>query len=122
MNHLYCLGAAFLLSVSACPAQTTPADSAANAANLLGIEQKLLDGIGTGDTLLWNQYLAPDFLIVNEDGSRGNKMSYLNELKPLPAGVSGHINITNPHFHFAGTMAVLNYVADEYENYFGNAL
>ena len=103
-------------------AQSPAPDSLANAAGLLRIEQKLLDGIATGDTALWKQYLAPAFMIVNEDGSRSDRAVFLHDLKPLPQNTSGHINIVNPHFNFTGNIAVLNYVADEYEQYFGQSL
>ncbi len=122
MKRVYPLICALLLSAPCCFAQPMATDSAVNAMELLRIEQKLLDGIATGDSLLWNQYLSPGFMIVTEDGTRNDRAAYLHDLKPLPAGVSGHINMVNPHFTFAGDIAVLNYVADEYENYFGNNL
>ena len=102
--------------------QAPARDSLAKATELLRIEQKLLDGIATGDTMLWKRYLAPGYMIVNEDGSRSDRAAYLHDLKPLPQNVSGHINIVNPHFNFTGHIAVLNYVADEYEQYFGQSL
>jgi len=111
-----------LLLVFKGQAQAPAGDSLVNAAGLLRIEQKLLDGIATGDTALWKQYLAPGYMIVNEDGSRSDRATYLHDLKPLPQNVSGHINIVNPHFNFTGNIAVLNYVADEYEQYFGQSL
>lgn len=122
MKYVYLVIPALLLSLASCFAQSATTDSIAGSTELLHIEQQLLNGIAAGDTLLWGKYLAPDFMIVSEDGSRSTRAAYLHDLKPLPAGVSGHINITAPHFHFTGNVAVLNYVADEYENYFGQSL
>lgn len=104
-----------LLSFNICMAQNMDADSAAKANAILKIEQKLVDGLPLGDSLSWKKYLSPDFFIVNEDGSRDNKASVLATIHPFPAGFSGHINITKPHFTFRNNIAVLNYVTDEYE-------
>jgi hypothetical protein len=101
---------------------TKAADSATNAAALLRIEQQLVDGIPTGDAASWDRYLAPDFMIVNEDGSRTSRAAFISEIKPFPATISGHINILNPYFRFAGNVAIFNYVADEYEKYFGQSI
>jgi hypothetical protein len=148
MNHIYLLTAIYLLPALGCPAQAltgnstqpsvqsaadrstqpsanlpaSPVDSATKAATLLHIEQQLVDGIPAGDSALWDRYLAPDFMVVNEDGSRTNRATFIGGIKPFPPTISGHINILNPYFRFAGDVAVFNYVVDEYEKYFGQSL
>jgi Domain of unknown function (DUF4440) len=126
----------FLANLSTGFAQTTPGDnkpkstdtvansmdSVTNAAELLNLEQRLLDGMATGDTGLWKAHLSPGYMIVNEDGSRSDYSSFINGLRPLPKGSSGHILIKNPHFDFTGNEAIFNYVADEYETAYGQAL
>ena len=97
-------------------------DSLSRARTILAIEKKLQDGTAIGDKATWGKYLAPDLLIVNEDGSRDTRESFLKKLNPLPKGFSGHINIKDPHFNFRGNMVVLNFVADEYETAYNQQL
>ena len=113
---------ALLLSTINNSIAQTKTDSVAKARVLLTIEQKLQDGAATGDTASYNKYTTADLLVVNEDGSRDNKFSFLAKLHPLPKGYSGHINIVNPHFNFRENLAVVNFVADEYENVLGQQL
>ena len=103
-------------------AQINAGDSTAKATELVNIEQKLMDGVATGDTALWKHYLSKDFMIVNEDGSRTFYTDFVNSLRPMAKGVSGNIKVQAPHFTFIGNVAILNYVADEHEDYHGNQL
>jgi hypothetical protein len=112
----------FLLALQNINAQHKATDSLTKARTILAIEKKLQDGTATGDKITWGKYLAPDLLIVNEDGSRDNRASFLEKLNPLPKGFSGHINIKDPHFNFRENMAVLNFVADEYETAYNQQL
>jgi hypothetical protein len=110
------------LSLQRTAAQTKPADSVAKARTILAIEKNLQDGTATGDKVSYAKYFAADILIVNEDGSRDNKTTFLEKLHPLPKGFSGHINIVNPHLNFRPNLVVLNFVADEYETVYGQQL
>ncbi|MDP9078660.1 MAG: DUF4440 domain-containing protein [Bacteroidota bacterium] len=121
MKALIILMALLLLTIKSGIAQTKT-DSAAKAQLLLTIEQILQDGAATGDTASYNKYTTADLLVVNEDGSRDSKASFLAKLHPLPKGYSGHINIVNPRFNFRENLAVVNFVADEYENVLGQQL
>jgi len=97
-------------------------DSINKAHTLLAIEQKLQDAVAIGDKAFWGKYPAPDLLIINEDGSRDNRKTFLEKLHPLPKGFSGHINVINPHINFRGNIAVVNFVADEYETAYNQQL
>jgi hypothetical protein len=110
------------LSLQQTIAQTKSADSIAKAKAILAIEKTLQDGTATGDKISYDKYFAPDILIVNEDGSRDNKTSFLKQLNGLPKGFSGHINIVTPHLNFRHNLVVLNFVADEYETVYGQQL
>lgn len=102
--------------------QSKSNDQAAKTREILKIEQSLQDAVAIGDKALWAKYLAPDYLIVNEDGSRDNRASFLEKLHPLPKGFSGHINVINPHITFRGNIAIVNFVADEFETAYNQNL
>jgi hypothetical protein len=122
MKNKLSILASFLFFTVNCFAQISLPDSALKANELVKIEQKLMDGVAIGDSALWKQYLSKDFMIVNEDGSRTFYREFVEGMKPLPKGVSGHIVVKEPRVCFMAGIAVLNYVADEYENYMGNRL
>jgi len=109
-----------LSTVRWCPAQT---DSASRARQILRIEQSLMDAIPSGDSGgLWNKYLDPKCYTITEDGAGFFKKEFLATFSPLPKGFSGHINVIKPVFTFMDNTAVLHYVADEYEQVFGQKL
>jgi hypothetical protein len=111
-----------ITALSTLKAQPKSNDNAAKTREILKIEQSLQDAVAVGDKALWAKYLAPDYLIVNEDGSRDNRASFLEKLHPLPKGFSGHINVLNPHINFRGNIAIVNFVADEYETAYNQQL
>ena len=104
---------------SLCLAQT---DSAAKAQQILRIEQSLEDAIATADTALWNKYLDPACYTITEDGTGYFKKEFLATFGPLPKGFSGYIKVIKPVFVFHDKVAVIHYVADEYEWVFGQKL
>ena len=81
---------------------------------LVGIEQKLADGIATGDKKLWDEHLHDSCMISVEDGTTISKKKMIEELDPLPAGYVGRIKIINPNLKVYGNTAVLSFVDDEY--------
>jgi hypothetical protein len=95
---------------------------AADADTILKIEQKLLDAIATGDTIVWNTSLDDSFVVVTEDGSRSTKHDLINSMHGLPKGYSGQIHIAEPTTRFLDNVAVLNYVAQEEEIIYGQKL
>jgi hypothetical protein len=130
-RHLF-IAIAFLTAAHFCPAQTSPSqprpqtpsftDSATKAQQILRIEQSLEDAVAPGDTSLWNKYLDPKCYTITEDGTGYFKKEFIATFGPLPKGFSGYIRVTNPIFTFIGNAAVLHYVADEYEQVFGQKL
>lgn len=96
-------------------------DSAAQAARLMRLEQLLNDDL-PGDSSLWSKYLDSQWYIVDEDGNGITRKDFLQSFKPFPKNVSGYIKIINPVITFHGNIAVVHYVADEHENYYGNQL
>src|SRR5450432_2880928 len=115
----YFLPVLFLLFIRTAIAQRS---HAAESRQLLQIEQALMDAIAPGDIKTWDKYLDIDFYQVSEDGNGMNKRELLASMNGLPAGSTGHIRIMHPVFTFHKTIAVVHYVADEYETVLGQHL
>lgn len=106
------------------PGVTTAARAADPAVKTQLIEttQKLLDAIAPGDKAPWAKAMAEDCLFSDENGATMTKAKFLEELRPLPAGYSGHIKLENPQFIAASDTAVLTYDMAEEETVFGQEL
>ena len=96
-------------------------DSIIKAQKLVQLEQQLNDALPGGATL-FNKYLDAQWYVVDEDGNGTAKNDFLKTLHAFPADISGNIQVTNPVFSFHGNMAVIHYVADEHEIFYGNML
>jgi Domain of unknown function (DUF4440) len=103
-------------------ARIAPAGNTADSSAIVGIEQQLLDAITAGDSVAWRTFVDPSCIIVAEDGSRNSRADIIASLHPFPDGYSGHITITSPHMTFGEQFVVLQYVADEHEEIFGQQL
>jgi hypothetical protein len=100
-----------VLLVAAPAAAQQAADTAA--AHLVRISQALMDAVATGDTAVWNRWLAGDGVFTDENGRTRTNAEVIAELGPLPPGYAGHIRVTNPRVAAAGETAVLSYDAME---------
>src|SRR5262249_4723531 len=60
-----------------------------------------------------------DVLITDEFGRRQTKKEAVESMHPLPTGVSGAIEIRDPHVRTYGDTAVIDCEAYETEDYFG---
>ena len=118
MKHKILLSVLLFAVVHYCTAQT---DSATKANKLMQLEQQLNDDL-PGDSILWAKYLDPEWYIIDENGNGITREDFLKSFHPFPKNVSGYIKIINPVFTFHDNIAVVHYVADEHENYYGNQL
>lgn len=84
--------------------------------------QDMMDAIVPGDAEVWNRYLDPACLYVEEDDTIKTKADMLKELTPFPKGISGTIKVEVLRFHRDGDIAVAVVREHERENYFGQAL
>jgi hypothetical protein len=116
--HKILLASLFILALQYAHAQI---DSTTSANQIIKIEQALANGL-PGDSALWGRYLDPAWHIVTEDGTGLFKKAFLKGFANFPKGVSGNIKVTNPVFSFHNNTAVIHYVDDEHENYFGQML
>ena len=84
--------------------------------------QELLDAITTGSAAVWQRYLDEKAAYTAEDGTVSTKAQMVEQTKPLPAGVSGNIKVTDFKATMHGPVAVATYVSDEHEDYHGHKL
>ncbi|HTK82477.1 MAG TPA: DUF4440 domain-containing protein [Bacteroidota bacterium] len=103
-------------------AQISPSDSAKYTRQLVNIEQACMNDLGVGSSKNFNKYMHRDCFIVNEDGETVTKQAFVSQIRPLPKGYSGHINVTDVKTVFYDKTAVIKYVADEFEDVFDNKL
>jgi len=93
-----------------------------NTVELRRIAQEMLDAIAPGNAPVWDRYLYERFVHMDENGTVRNKVEFLKELTPLPAGLVGRIEIDRFDATFAGNTAVVAYEMQEYLDYFGQSL
>jgi len=84
--------------------------------------QELVDAIASGSVAVWDKYLDPQVLYVDESGKVSTKKQMLDEIRPLPEGVSGTIKVTDFDVAVHKDVAVATYVNDEHEDYHGHKL
>ena len=84
--------------------------------------QEMLDAVGTGSAAVWDRYLDPEVRYTDEGGRVSTKKRMVEQIRPLPEGVSGTIRVTDFDVAVHGDVAVATYVADEREKYHGHAL
>ena len=102
--------------------QVSQSDSVTYSQQLIRIEQQCMDDVSGGIIKTFNTYMHADCFVITEDGTMLTKQDFLAGIHPLPKGYSGNINVTHPKTVFYGNTAVIQYVADEYENVFASKL
>ena len=110
-----------LLGLSGPPAasaQVAPADSAA----LLATTQRLMDAITDGDSAVWTASLSPRWFLTDEEGRHLTRAEFLPELRGLPTGQSGRLEVATHHLTGGPGVAVLSYDVDEWHDYHGQEL
>src|ERR1051325_7478122 len=101
------------------PAVRAPGDTATV---LRAQTRALLEAVAVGDTKVWARYLDPGVVYLSEAGEVETKAQLLDELKPLPAGISGKIELGKFEVKQFGDTAVVVHVDEEFENYFGHEI
>ena len=84
--------------------------------------QARADAVASGAVKVWRDTLAPDGLFVDEEDNVTTTAELLAQLKPLPAGMSGHIVVTNPRIIRSGATVVLTADLKETEVVYGQEL
>ncbi|HUJ93862.1 MAG TPA: nuclear transport factor 2 family protein [Terriglobales bacterium] len=85
-------------------------------------DQALLDAIAPGDLKVWDRALAADALYVDENGTIMDRAEFFKQLRPLPPGVSGSLQISDYSAHIVDDLATVVHTDDEEEYYHGQVL
>jgi hypothetical protein len=84
--------------------------------------QELFDAISSGSREPWEKYLDADVRYGDESGAVAGKKEMVEGVRPLPAGVSGTIRVTDFDAALHGDVAVATYATDEHEAFHGAQL
>lgn len=114
------LAASLAFVLAPCPA--APRSAAATEQLLRNATQQLLDAIAPGDVAVWDRWLDPAVLQVDENDTVRGKAEILKELQPLPKGLVGHLKVAEFRMALAGDVAVVTHEDDESLDYFGQML
>ena len=115
--------AAFLSTVAVLSAPVLASEaSPAMHRQIVALTQKLMDALGEGKPEVWENMLADDVLITDEFGRRQTKLEAVKSIHPLPAGMSGSIEVRDAHVRRYGGTAVIDCEAYEQETVFGQKL
>jgi ketosteroid isomerase-like protein len=112
---------AVLVVVMLCAA--APALAADNDGAILRRQaQELMDAVTYGNAKVWDKYLDPQVVYIDEAGEVSDKPGLIAQIKPLPEGISGSIKTEVTQLHFFGDTAVMHVDDHESENYFGQTI
>lgn len=118
MRKKLCLLAVLVLLPSPGPTQA----SEDVAETLRRQTQELIDAVTSGSAAVWDRYLEEKAVYTAEDGTVSTKAQMVEQVRPLPAGVSGNLEVIDFKATLHGPVAVTNYVIDEDEVYHGHKL
>lgn len=119
IRSLICSLLCLTLGIPAAAAQTV---ATAPAPDLRRLTQELLDAIAPGNASVWQRALDDRFVHLDENGVVRDKPAFLAELRPLPPGLVGRIEIDRFDATVLGDTAVTVYELQEYLDYHGQAL
>jgi hypothetical protein len=115
------LAALAALTTAPAPALADPAPPAM-IAELRGITQQLLDAVAPGNAAVWDHYLDPDVVYVDENGAIHSKAELLRDLTPLPPGLVGSIRVDTFRVTLHGDTAIVAHEDQEQLDYYGQPL
>ena len=113
----------FLALALACAlARAAPEPAVDTERTLRVATQEMLDAIAPGHAGVWDRWLDPAVIQVDENDVVRGKAEILKELQPLPKGLVGHLKIAEFRMALAGDVAVVTHEDDETLDYFGQML
>jgi hypothetical protein len=96
--------------------------SSAVAEELKRATRELMSAVASGDWSVWDKYLDESLLYTSEDGRTLSKAQLREEIKPLPPGYSGSIELESADVREHGDTAVVSHEELEREDVFGQKL
>ncbi|HEX9286724.1 MAG TPA: DUF4440 domain-containing protein [Thermoanaerobaculia bacterium] len=96
--------------------------AAGTEAELTRMTGELLAAVASGDWAVWDKHLDDSMLYTSEDGRTLTKAQLKEEMKPLPPGFSGSIEVESAQVHVYGDAAVVTHEDLERESVFDQKL
>jgi len=91
-------------------------------AELRRMTQELVDAVAPGKVEVWQTYLHDKMIHLDENGVVRDKAAMLKEIKPLPAGLVGRIEVDKFRVTLQGDVAVAAVEIQESLDYHGQKL
>jgi ketosteroid isomerase-like protein len=88
---------------------------------LVQTTQALMDALPTGDKAVWESHVTDDAVMIDEFGRVASKAETIASLHPFPAGITGSMEMRDPHAWIHGDSALLSVEQYERETYFGQS-
>jgi ketosteroid isomerase-like protein len=110
-----------LIAALALTALVTPA-LAGDRTLIARYEQQMSDAVGAGNVAVWDKYLDPQVIYAEEDDNFKGKADMLKEIRPLPKGLSGEIEVELLSYSEDGDTAVALFRQHETEHYYGQTI
>ena len=107
-------------AVASPQANTKSADNTTD--TLRAKDQALLNAVTDGDRKVWDSVLAADAVYVDENGAIMHRAEFLEQITPLPAGISGKLAIASYSAQVDGDVALVIHTDDEVETFHGQEL
>jgi hypothetical protein len=85
-------------------------------------EQALMDAIAAGNPDPWQRAMDERCVLTTEEGEVRSREEFLKELRPLPPGLTGGITVKDLTVDEYPALAVVRFLADEWETVFGQRL
>jgi hypothetical protein len=122
MGKTGCLQVATLIVVLT--SSPLAADEAAPAVHesIVALTRALFEALTYGRNDVWTQTLVDDAVVIDEFGRRQTKAEIVGDIRPLPAGFSGSIEIRSPSVRQYGDTAVIDCENYEQETVYGQPL
>jgi hypothetical protein len=115
------IGAALLVTAVLLSPDAAKTDPAV-AAELKRATQELMSAVAGGDWSVWDKYLDDSIVYTAEDGRTLTKAQLRDEMKPLPPGYSGSIEVESADVRQYGDAAVVSHEDLEHEDVFGQKI
>lgn len=84
--------------------------------------QQMSDSLVPGDTKPWVNYVDPQVIFAEEDGSFKGKDGLVKEIAPMPKGLGGEIKVELLAYSEDGDTAVAQFRQHETERYYGQTI
>src|SRR6266568_3980983 len=99
---------AVLATLAAAPTHAAEAEAAERDA-VVATAQGLYDALTAGQPEVWERTLTADAVVIDEFGRRQTKTEIVKDIRPLPAGFTGKLEVRDAHVHiYANAVAVLD--------------